>query len=75
MAAIRIPHGAYHLFIYKIQSHFAFAHTKEEADVFEDVVARYWRVDTTEFASKNAVTGATISVSYDLSRGHQRALW
>ncbi len=52
LTAIKIPRIAYNLFINKIQPLFAFAHSEEDAGIFQDVVARYWRVDTVGFVEQ-----------------------
>lgn len=49
LTAVKIPRIAYNIFINKIQPHFAFSHSEEEAGKFQDVVARYWRIDTMAF--------------------------
>ncbi|OAL35007.1 hypothetical protein AYO20_05722 [Fonsecaea nubica] len=52
LTAVKIPRIAYTLFINKIQPLFALAHSEEEAGIFQDVVARYWRVDTIGFVEQ-----------------------
>lgn len=47
--AVRIPPIAYNIFINKIQPLFSFAHSEDDAGMFQDVVAKYWRVETMAF--------------------------
>ncbi|KAJ4512100.1 hypothetical protein HRR83_006057 [Exophiala dermatitidis] len=49
LTAVKVPRIAYNTFVNKIQPQFAFSHSEEEAGKFQDVMAKYWRVDTVAF--------------------------
>lgn len=52
LTAVKIPRIAYSLFLHKIQPRFAPSHSEEDAGIFQDVVARYWSVNTTGFVEQ-----------------------